>query len=99
MFTRIKVGRKQLDSNELQVLGMLAKEHGYDDLYLKCCTMMFQNLRLVGSQEVIYGRLHATYLKGALDRGATTDQANRIATIGAVTNTVKEWKNGKTNLR
>jgi hypothetical protein len=83
---------KKLESNELQVLGMLAKEHGYTELYQKCCSMMFQNMHLITPLEKTYNNLFKGYKHIALDLGHSEDKANRIANIGAVKNTQKEWR-------
>ena len=43
-------------------------------------------------QERIYRSLHKIYKAIALSFGNTEDQANRIAALGAVKNTQKEWR-------
>ena len=81
-----------ISGDEYQVLGMLAKEHGYDDLYKKCCTAMYENMRTVKKSEMIYSEIHLRHFTEAMDRGATLDQANRIAAIAAVKHTPSEWR-------
>ena len=92
MIGTLSGAKEKLTSDEIQTLGMLAQAHGYTDLYIKCCRMMYQNMRRVPTQENIYNSLFRTYEKGALARGATPEQARRIANIGAVKNTAEEWR-------
>lgn len=97
MVEKITTGKKKkLDSNELQLLALLAKKYGFDKLHSKLCAMMFQDMHLVSSLEQIYTKIYTEhkdkFMSGAEPFPITQEKANRLAVRWAVKNTAKEWR-------